>query len=370
MRRIRALAASGVALAVLLAGAPAVHAAGVMDNACPPDRVPSSPFYDTYNNSHSEAIDCVAWYEVAAGVSENEYAPGREVRRDQMASFMARSVYAMRGELPEGGNRFSDIGGNPHGPAIERLAAADIVGGTGAGTYSPERTVARGQMATFLVRTYEYLTGSEIVASRDYFSDDNGTTHEANINKAAEAGFTTGNASGGYAPASTVRRDQMASFIARMLGLAVDRTLGGRLNAYPVGTAVLLKDDWEMTVVASDSDANEEVEQENEFNDAPKEGHRYYLVRVRATYRGQGSSTFDGGFRVRALGESGITYTHFENSCGVVPDSMYEHDAETFEGGSFEANVCYEVRVSDADAGLVVFDHEEERPSRPYFRTA
>ena len=359
---------TGAVLGGLLASASPAGAAGVMDSACPPDRVPPSSFYDTFGNTHDAAIDCVAWYGIASGVSQNEYAPEGAVRRDQMASFMARSVYAMRGELPEAGDRFDDIRGNPHANAIGRLAEAGIVGGTGGRTYAPQLSVQRGQMATFLVRTYEFLTKSQLAATRDHFADDNGTTHEDNINKAAEAGFTTGFPDGRYEPAGVVRRDQMASFIARMIGLAVDRAPGGRFAPYPLGTTVQLVDSWEMTVLSSDSDANQEVENENQFNDPPAAGHQFYIVRIRATYRGQGSSRFDGGYRVRALGQSGVTYSHFENSCGVVPDSIYDHDSETFEGGSFEANLCYEVRTEDAN-GLKVFDVEQERPSRPYFNT-
>lgn len=358
------------ALAMTTLGTSPASAAGVMDNACPPDRTPSAPFFDTFDNPHEEAIDCVAWYRIASGVSENEYAPEGLVRRDQLASFMARSVYAMRGSLPEpGAPRYDDVDGNPHGNAIARLAEAGIVGGTGARTYSPERLVQRGAMATFLVSTYQHLTGTQLTASRDYFSDDNGTTHEASINKAAEAGFAGGVGDGRFAPSGSVRRDQMASFISRMIGLAVDRAPGGRLEPYPLETTVRLVDDWELAVVSSDPDANEEIAAENEFNDPPQAGHQFYLVRIRATYRGQGSSRFDGGFRLRALGDSGVTYTQFENDCGVTPDSVYDQDRETFEGGGFEANICFEVRSGDAAAGLEVYDDEEERPSRPYFAT-
>ena len=58
-------------------------------------------------------------------------------------------------------------------------------------------------------------------ATQDFFTDDDGTTHEANINKMAAAGITLGCDGSGtrYCPDDDVRRDQMASFIGRGLDL-------------------------------------------------------------------------------------------------------------------------------------------------------
>jgi len=52
------------------------------------------------------------------------------------------------------------------------------------------------------------------------FTDDDGNAHEANIQAIAAAGITLGCGPGLYCPASIVRRDEMASFLARALGLA------------------------------------------------------------------------------------------------------------------------------------------------------
>lgn len=365
MRRRAAFAT--VVLGAMAVWAPGATAAGVMDNACPPDRVPPAFFYDTYENTHEAAIDCVAWYGVATGVAANTYAPAGQVRRDQMASFMARSVRAMRGSLPAPGTRFDDVSGNAHRDAIESLAAAGIVSGTGTRTYSPGAVVPRGQMATFLVRTYEHLTGSVLTSDQDFFDDDAGSPHEANINKAAQAGFTGGTGPRQFSPSNPVRRDQMASFVARMLGLAVDRAPGGRLKPYPLGTAVQLVDEWRMQVVSSDPDADAEIAAENQFNDPPEAGRQFFMVRVRATWAGSGSSRFEGSYRLRALGAaSGVTYSTFEDSCGVIPDEL--EDPEVFSGGTIEGNVCFSVREQDV-SGLTVFDDEQERPSRPYFAT-
>ena len=72
-------------------------------------------------------------------------------------------------------------------------------------------------MATFLTRAYEVRTGEELPVDGDYFGDDDGTTHEQRTNAAAAAGFTGGLGDGGFGPAVTVRRDGMATFLARVL---------------------------------------------------------------------------------------------------------------------------------------------------------
>ncbi len=72
-------------------------------------------------------------------------------------------------------------------------------------------------MATFLVRAYELVADETLTASQDYFSDDDDSVHQDNINKAAEAEFTSGTSATTFSPRQPVRRDQMGSFLARTL---------------------------------------------------------------------------------------------------------------------------------------------------------
>lgn len=85
-------------------------------------------------------------------------------------------------------------------------------------------------MATFLVRGFELASGTELTASGDRFRDDGGNPHEDSINKAAAAGFTTGTSPNTFSPTAAVRRDQMASFIARTLNHLV---ADGHMTAGP-----------------------------------------------------------------------------------------------------------------------------------------
>ena len=76
-------------------------------------------------------------------------------------------------------------------------------------------------MAWFLARAWEARTGSALPNGADYFSDDDGDTHEANINRVAAAGLTGGIFRGEYGPTEAVTRSQMGTFLARFLAKLV-----------------------------------------------------------------------------------------------------------------------------------------------------
>jgi hypothetical protein len=108
---------------------------------------------------------------------------------------------------------FSDDNASVHEPDIDALAAAVEISGCGPGRYCPDDALTRGQMATLLVRVLGLPP-----ASRDYFSDDAGSPHESDINALAAAGITNGCAPGSYCPNGAVTRAQMATFLVRSFG--------------------------------------------------------------------------------------------------------------------------------------------------------
>ena len=201
---------------------PEVHVRGTTA-ACPEDRVPDAGFVDVPEGStHADAVDCAVWWGVASGLTDTEYGPELDVSRGQMASFMARLVEASGRALPNPTqDHFADDNGSPHEESINRLAEAGVVGGTGPGTYAPDASVSRGQLATFLVRAWAAASGQDLPAGDDHFADDQGNVHEPNIDRAAAAGFAGGTGNGVYEPEHPVRRGQMASFVARVLDRAV-----------------------------------------------------------------------------------------------------------------------------------------------------
>ncbi len=112
------------------------------------------------------------------------------------------------------GGTFFDDDLDTHEPSIEAVAAAGVtLGCDTAGTvYCPSRPVTRAQMATFLARALGLPD-----STTDHFTDDTGNTHEPNINKIADAGISLGCGGTNYCPTDNVTRAQMATFLTRAI---------------------------------------------------------------------------------------------------------------------------------------------------------
>ncbi len=109
---------------------------------------------------------------------------------------------------------FNDIAGHQFEADINWLRTHGLTSGCGGGRYCPDGLVTRAQMATFLDRALGLpATGA------DHFTDDEGSVHEAAINRLATAGITTGCEAARYCPSGLVTRAQMATFLARAFDL-------------------------------------------------------------------------------------------------------------------------------------------------------
>jgi hypothetical protein len=193
-----------------------------IEHACPPDETPAPAFTDIGGSVHASAIGCVAWWGVASGTTSTTFAPSATMTRAQLASFVARLLEASGETLPSSPpDAFTDDETSSHELRINQLAALGVVKGRTATTYAPGATVTRAEMATFLVRAHD-LVAPPLATGPDRFSDDDGSTHEANINKVAAAGLAAGTSSTTFAPTEAVLRGQMATFLARTLDLFVD----------------------------------------------------------------------------------------------------------------------------------------------------
>ena len=198
-----------------------------LPSACPAASVPASAFTDIDGNVHEFSIDCITWWEIALGVTPTTYAPGRRVTRAQTATFLANLIDETGGTLPAASDQgFNDIGGSAHAGNINRLAAAGIVVGVTAKRFEPGARVSRAQMATMIVGAYNLVANPNLPRGRDAFDDDDNSVHEGNINKAAAAGLALGKAPRIFEPGGKTRRDQMASFLARVLDNLVEQGHG------------------------------------------------------------------------------------------------------------------------------------------------
>ena len=115
--------------------------------------------------------------------------------------------------LPRAGtDYFDDDSGSLHQADINALAAAGITLGCGSRVYCPARAVSREEMASFLVRALELPA-----STTDFFTDDAASPHQADINALAASGITRGCGAATYCPSSAVSREEMAAFLHRAL---------------------------------------------------------------------------------------------------------------------------------------------------------
>lgn len=176
------------------------------------------------SNVHNRAVECLADLAITFGVDGTRYAPADQVTRLQMASFTARLLEAGDVDLPANPpDAFDDDTGTVHELAVNQLAALRVIrGDTGESgrTLYGTTPMKRDRMAAWMARAYELIAGSPLpTAEADYFRDDS-ALHHTDINRLAEAGIVQGTAAGAYSPRSSVRRDQMASYLARTLAAA------------------------------------------------------------------------------------------------------------------------------------------------------
>jgi hypothetical protein len=107
--------------------------------------------------------------------------------------------------------------------------------GCGDGTnFCPDATVTREQTASFLARAFALTEGE----GADLFTDDDGSVHEANIDRLATAGVTGGCDFGLFCPTAALPRSQFASLLVRALG-----NLSGANYTAAVGADYFTDDD-------------------------------------------------------------------------------------------------------------------------------
>jgi hypothetical protein len=231
----RGLAALGaVALALpLLGGTASAQSFIEPGNEC---TVPAPPaqFADRAQilSVHAPQVDCAVAQAIALGRNGNRYEPAADMRRDQMASLIARTLEAGGFRLPAARpSQFRDVPeGSTHDDRISQLAQIGVVLGKTADRYDPAEAVRRDQMASFMVRAANYaymdaagnndeLRGNTTPGYVLPFTDVLATNPHRDSIAAGDdlIEVVQGRTATQFDPASPTRRDQMATFVVRLL---------------------------------------------------------------------------------------------------------------------------------------------------------
>jgi hypothetical protein len=164
--------------------------------------------------------------DVVQGYPDGYYRPQASVSRDQMAVFVSRGVAGGDSAVPTGPVEatFPDVPTDYWAyDCVEYAVAQEIVAGYGDGSYHPDWTVTRGQMAVFMARAKEWVgIADDMTTAPELFPDVpegywSGTAIEACVVNGVVGGYPDGF----YRPAALVTRDQMAVYINRAFDLVM-----------------------------------------------------------------------------------------------------------------------------------------------------
>ncbi|HSK21988.1 MAG TPA: PQQ-dependent sugar dehydrogenase [Egicoccus sp.] len=367
----RAMIAVAVAALLLVGVVPAgASDDGTLDDACPGPALPAAGFSDVGDGAtHRATIDCLVWHGITEGRSWARFDPGGAVRRDEVASLLARTMERAGAELPAApDDHFDDVAaGTTHARSINQLAEIGVISGTSARRYSPERLVSRAQAAALLVRGFEQVTGETLPQGTDRFDDTDGSTHEVAIDQAAEAGIVQGVGDRRFAPSGSSTRAQMASLLARLLDTFAERDLvtlppsWGVDAAPPALAAQLVTDD-----VSSPS-----------FVTAPPGDERLFVVelggRVRIVEDGTVAATpfLDLSSQVSTGGEGGLFalafhadyadngrfFVHYTDTAGDTRIDRFEvsSDPDRADLASRTAVLMLDQPASNHNGGMIQF---------------
>ena len=183
------------------------------------------------------AINAMAQHSITSGCGNNNFCPNDNVRRDEMAIFIVRAIYGNDNFTYTTTPYFTDVPTGAFGfKWIQKLKDLGVTSGCTATTYCPADTVARDQMAVFIIRA---RLGVSIAGpgptftypSTPYFTDATASSEFAFpwIQRMKLENITSGCTATTYCGTSPVTRGQMAIFIMR-----------GAFNQFlPAGTPVI-----------------------------------------------------------------------------------------------------------------------------------
>ncbi|QKS72709.1 N-acetylmuramoyl-L-alanine amidase [Paenalkalicoccus suaedae] len=148
---------------------------------------------------------------IVRGVAPNQFGPQQNVTRAEAAVMIARAL-GIEGRA--GGNSFSDVPSTHWaGPQIAAMAERNLIGGYSDGTFQPNRTLSRQEMAAILGRTFNY----ESVRSSFFTDVPPSHYYYQSIRILGDSAITGGYPDGTFGPTRTINRLEFSLMMARTL---------------------------------------------------------------------------------------------------------------------------------------------------------
>ncbi|MGO4541325.1 choice-of-anchor I family protein [Paenibacillus sp. 2TAB19] len=186
----------------------------------------SKTFDDAASHWAKPAIDSLASKLIVSGVDENHFAPNKSITRAEFTAIIVRSLGLNEAAA---GSSFSDVSASKwYAGAIQTAVQAGVISGYDDGTFRPELTITRQEMASILMKAVRYAdanTAATIAAKAESLNPlsaikDAGSIAAWAKTAAAEAlaaGIVEGKAAGTFAPAAKATRAEAVTMLQRTL---------------------------------------------------------------------------------------------------------------------------------------------------------
>ncbi len=184
---------------------------------------PSEKYDDTKNHWAKDYIDYVAGRGLITGSTENTFSPNEKMTRGMLVTALGR-LAGVNGKDYDT-NSFSDVQkDSTYRPYIEWAYSKGIVYGIGDGTFAPDKSITREEMAVILER-YAKATGYNIPASREastYADKENiGSEYRTAVTAMQQSGIMMGIDGNKFNPKGTATRAEVSAMLSRYIKLTI-----------------------------------------------------------------------------------------------------------------------------------------------------
>ncbi len=184
---------------------------------------PSEKYDDTKNHWAKDYIDYVAGRGLITGSMENTFSPNEKMTRGMLVTALGRLAGVNSKDYDT--NSFSDVQkDSTYRPYIEWAYSKGIVYGIGDGTFAPDKSITREEMAVIFER-YAKATGYNIPASREastYADKENiGSEYRSAVTAMQQSGIMMGIDGNKFNPKGTATRAEVSAMLSRYIKLTI-----------------------------------------------------------------------------------------------------------------------------------------------------
>nr|WP_315104254.1 S-layer homology domain-containing protein [uncultured Catonella sp.] len=185
--------------------------------------VPSEKFDDTKNHWAKDYIDYVAGRGLITGSTKNTFSPNEKMTRAMLVTALGRLAGMNIKEYET--NSFSDVqNDSSYRPYIEWAHSKGIVYGIGDGTFAPDKSITREEMAVILER-YAKATGYNLPVSREasIYADKEsiGSGYREAVTAMQQSGIMMGIDGNKFGPKGTATRAEVSAMLGRYIKLTI-----------------------------------------------------------------------------------------------------------------------------------------------------